>query len=149
MILRRYFFKRGNFMKKLWNIKFLWMLLFLICRVSASFAYDDQVQDTLECIFEHAQNAIDHFEEEKVFFKSEKMHLAQGKIYIETDNGGVVPIPYIFSNEHGLYVKLGSRRAQKIWICQGNKGNPCSWVYYEEPTRCLNCMGTRFIIRYM
>jgi len=103
----------------------------------------NQFQDTLDDIFHHAQTSIDRIEEGKVFFHPEKIHICDGKLYIEAKTGKLIAIPGIFSSDSGLFLQLDNQKTSQIWICK-----KCTWRHYYEPQECERCDGRVFIIRY-
>lgn len=122
------------------------MLLFLSIFSTVGHANSIPSQDTLDAIFEHAQNAIKHVEEDKIYLDPERVHLHEGIIFIEGEDHIAISIPSICSNEFGLFL-AGNPEARMIpvWICANSH---CQQKYYYEPTRCLNCQCTSFRVRY-
>lgn len=64
--------------------------------------------DTSIMILGQAQNSIERMEEEKIFLHADKVFLQDNQLYIEDDLGLGIPIPVLYSDTLGLYIKTGS-----------------------------------------
>ncbi len=104
---------------------------------------NDLIQDSINDVFEYAQNSIHHVENDKIFFKPEKVCCFEGKIYVQGEHGEVFPIPHLFSEDNGLFLYANSEM-YPIWICK-----KCTKSHSYEPRTCERCGHTEFRVRYL
>lgn len=68
---------------------FLFFSVFFI----GNYAHSDDVQDTLDTIFQHAQSAINYAEDGKIYLRSDKVYFHEGKIFIDNKYERAISIP--------------------------------------------------------
>lgn len=99
-------------------------------------------QDTLEYIYEYAQDSIERIEDEKVFLRPEHLWVHQGQLYLALAYGDVMSLPPLFSEGDGLY--LVSKKQTTLYICRA-----CTKTYYNyKPDQCERCLCRDFLVRF-
>ena len=122
-------------MSKSWIVK----CVFLSFVIVSSLLRADENQETAENVCRHAYTSISRIEEGKIFLKSNKLHFYQGKIYVESVDGGGIAIPAVFSSPKGLYVKSDEFNMFNLWKCKCGNWNH-NW---DNPTHCGKCKAPR------
>jgi|GEM_PF-3252525 len=123
----------------------LTLLLSLLAMPKTGHA-EEMPKGLLHSILDKAPSSILAVKGDKVFLRSERIHMGDGLLFLETDLGEALPLPGIFSNGRNFYLSgFGKHKPQKIWICANTE---CQWVHYYKPKRCENCKGDTFIVRW-
>ena len=122
------------------------VLMFLMIFFTSNIAHSYCSKDTLEAIFHHAQSAVCYVESDKVYLHHNRVYFDEGRIFLDGESNIAIQLPYICSNETGLYLQSDmTHQMITIWIC----ANPhCQRKYYYEPSRCLTCGNSFFNVRY-
>jgi hypothetical protein len=125
-------------------ISILSLFLFLVvnCSAHTNICQCENIQEEISRLI---PNAIDRIENDRIYFKAEKITQFEGNFYIEG-----VCLPTAHSDQSGVYLQKGARpprpiEERAIYIC-----TKCSWVHNYEPTICerSGCLGRDFIVRY-
>jgi hypothetical protein len=82
--------------------------------------------------------SIDRIEQEKIFLKPEKLHLKEGKIYVEDIHGIGFPLPVLFSSESGFYTQAQDFNIFNLWQC-----GKCSYWNHNDDRSCIRCSTPR------
>ena len=121
----------------------LFLMALVISISSLVYGNENQNQDILDHIREHAQASIERIDDEKVFLKPEHLWLHEGQFFVVGEDGNAIRLPHLFSDENGFYL---ARARDTLYFCASRN---CGWVYRNHrPASCTNCRGTDFIVRY-
>ena len=121
-------------------------LMVFLAFLTAAVASGPAAQESLvDQILDQAPDAIVKIEGNQIFFNPEKVHLYDGRIWVETLPAGAIALPVLFSSDSGLYMTVGSKRDREpTWICTS-----CTATHDTEPRWCRVCGKMNFIVRYL
>lgn len=95
---------------------------------------DDVTNDILEL----ANDAIDHIEENRVYFKPNVIQIIDSQIYVECSSGCFLQIPLIESINGELFITL-SNAEKVVYEC-----TKCGRRYYPCPPSRCSCGSVSF-----
>lgn len=119
-------------MRKMLFLIFTFISTFTTAGYAANFLENDLLVElnSLE------DSCIRTVKEGKYYLNSEKMHIQENKIFLNSETYGPLAVHCLMQDHEGIYTAIYG-----YWRCTG-----CGWTYQYQPSICDNeeCQGTSF-----
>ncbi len=122
---------------------FRYLILSASLIITSLFANTECSDVYINDVCEYAKTAVLKVDGDRVYINPTRIFGSGEDLFLISDYREAIPISFLFSSPSGLYMSSVQYKGTPWWMCK-----KCGRRHKTEPSACLTCGGTNFLIVY-